>query len=73
MSSGLSYNISTRKCSDKLGFIQLTTLIQSFTLKITNLDEVVQVAKFAHIRDPLLFGHILEDLSHVLGGVWKKR
>jgi len=40
---------------------------------MTNLDEVVQVAKFAHIRDTLLFGHILEDLSHVLRRVYKKK
>lgn len=41
-------------------------------LEMTNLDEVVQVAKFAHVRDSLLFGHILEDLSHVLRRLWKK-
>ncbi len=40
---------------------------------MTNLDEVVQVAEFAHIRDSLLFGHILKDLSHVLRGVCKKK
>lgn len=32
----------------------------------TNLNEVVQVTQFAHVGDPLLLGHVLENLSQVV-------
>ena len=35
----------------------------------TDLYEVVQVAKLAHIGDSLLLGNVLKDLPKVLGGL----
>lgn len=39
----------------------------------TNLNEVVEVTQFAHVGDTLLLGHILENLSQVVFGVWKEK